>query len=295
MEDLQQKALRDAAERHRTQKATKTDKIMEETTREVVAQAAAGAGEPDPTAQDPADIRRVMLQSFMKLGNTFLGAACGVWRSCAVLQRWKAASDAVQANEDEDEKEQQSKDAILLFFQCMNPHFSDIEKKDSSFMVVDEDRRFAGENDEGSLGEQYMKEVSLASKWRLASPQIRETCWQYLKMLSRYSTVYTIYEKVPPGMFSTMLKVAAKLNERREQGAMTLAEMTSKGLVSTGNQILDSVDPAEREEFMRALTDEESSEAIMAALQALVGGATTGGAGGMNLAQMIMQAKTLRK
>ena len=105
--------------------------------------------------------------------------------------------------------------------------------------------------------------------------------------------MYTVYEKIPPGMFRTILRVAGKLNDKRKQGMLNMAEITSKGLMATGNQILDAVDPKEKEEFFKALTDDESSEAMMAALQALVGHAAGGGATG-NLASMLMQAKSMK-
>lgn len=271
------------------------DRLMEEATRAVVVDNDEVKDDPVMSAQEQADIRMVMLKSFLKLSNTFLASAANVWKACPTLASWKAASDAIQAIEDEDERLDAGKAVIAEFFSATNSYFTQIEAKDASFMVFDEEGRFDGEDAGGSKGERYMKEINAASKWRLASPQIRETCWQYLRMLSRYATVYTVYEKIPPGMFATMLKVAAKLNERRENGGINLSELTSKGLVSTGNQILENIDPKERDEFTRALMDDESSEAIMAALQSLVGGGAGGQGAGPNLASMLAQAKGMRR
>lgn len=265
-------------------KGSKTDGLLESTAKAVLA-----VPGQDEEEEDTTDVRLVMKRSFLKLSNKFLTSAARVWRSCPALQRWKAATDRAVA-EDSDEFAQT---IISGFFRAMNSHFTDVENKDSGFILSEDQDRFAGENIEEDLCARYMREISAREKWRLATPQIRETCWQYLRMLSRYATVYTVYEKIPTGMFRTILKVAGKLNDKRQQGMLNMAEITSKGLMATGNQILDAVDPKEKEEFFKALTDDESSEAMMAALQALVGHAAGGGGTG-NLASMLMQAKSMR-
>lgn len=272
---------------------TGADRVLENTTAEVMREIRSKQQKPEQPEgvdRESTDVRAVMLASFVKLSNTFVTSAAGVWRGCPVLQRWKQASDAILA---QGEDSTDASDALSLFFRAMSPHFTAIENKDASFMVFDD--RFEDDTHEEDVGKALMKELSASEKWNLASPQIRETCWQYMKMLCRYATVYTVYEKIPPGMFRTILNVATRLNDRKQQGGIDINQITSQGLMATGNQILDTVDPKEKEEFMRALTDDESSEAMMAALQALVGHMNPMGGGTGDLASMIMQAKAMRR
>ena len=216
---------------------SRADRLMEEATRAVVVDNDEVQDDPVMSAQEQADIRMVMLKSFMKLSNTFLASAANVWKACPTLARWKTASDAIQAIEDEDERLDAGKGVIAEFFSATNSYFTQIEAKDASFMVFDEEGRFDGEDAGGSKGERYMKEINAASKWRLASPQIRETCWQYLRM-PRADCLHRVREDPA---WHVCHDAGGRELERRASRASAV-RLTSKGLAD-GSQILANIDP----------------------------------------------------
>ena len=155
--------MEEELERVRNSKGSKTDGVLERTAHDVLA----GPAQEPEAAEDTTDIRLVMKRSFLKLSNKFLTSACRVWRSCAALNRWKAATDLAM----EEKLDEFAQTIISEFFRAMNSHFTDVENKDAGFILTEDDDRFAGENGGNDRLGGYLTEISAREKWRLATPR----------------------------------------------------------------------------------------------------------------------------
>lgn len=204
----------------------------------------------------------VLIESFAKSVYDFVDAACDVWKGDEELEKSKAKLS-----------EGSYPHAAYLYDELVKqkPHFPKLLAGDDSVL-------------EDMKDVEFVQRFKVQEKFDAAHPEVRETCWTYVKQIVQSASMASLYDKCPQGMINQVSALANSMVASLADGTFDLAKLNPKELT---DQLLATVDQDEVKQWA-AQVSSDNSMANIANMFAGGGGAEmlqrmAGGMTGMNL------------
>lgn len=200
------------------------------------------------------DMRMQMALSWYDYARQFLEAACDVWTKCPVLKEWQTtfAAETSHIYEESFEGDRQRKnlaEMVLQYHEIMSDYYTAIQDNDDRFIMTAKNPEFA--------------RLSVAHKWTVATSDVREACFDYLRFLNQYANCFSLYMVCPDGMFNTVIDFAKDLMTKFHTGQVSLKEIMKGGLMRYGEEVLARTSAEDKAMFMESIRNGEAADSMV--------------------------------
>ena len=182
----------------------------------------------------------VLLQSFAKSVYEFADAACDVWPNDHALRAWR--------------DEFRDRPIVAPLYEAYNDQCKAFVAK---LLVGDEtvvEDMFAA-----VPAPAFLTTFDVRAKLNDIPPDVRATCWVYIKNIVQSASMASLYEKCPPSMMSEVSALANELVESMANGNFDLAKLNPADLTE---KIMAAVNKDEVEIWAKQVSEDKSMENI---------------------------------
>jgi len=204
----------------------------------------------------------VLIESFAKSVFDFVDAACDVWKEDVELEKSKAKLS----------------EGSYPYAAAM---YDELVKQKAHFpkLIAGDDTVLADMKDVD-----FVLRFKVQEKYDSAHPEVRETCWTYIKQIVQSASMASLYDKCPKAMLTQVSSLANSMVASLADGTFDLSKLNPKELT---DQLLSSIDQDEVKEWASQVSS-DSSMANITNMFAGGGGAEmlqrmAGGMAGVNL------------
>jgi len=128
--------------------------------------------------------------------------------------------------------------------------------------------------------------LQVKKKFEEASPEIKETVFEYIRLLVQWAGMHSMYAKCPDNMMSSIAAAARDFSSKIESGDMDFSKLNP---MSLGQELMGSMSKDDIDNFTRSIM-EDGGENIKNMMTGMVNNLAQGGAGlpgGEGMADMI--------
>ena len=152
--------------------------------------------------------------------------------------------------------------------------YSDFNKKDLS--VFEKDKPF-------------FTELCIGEKMKNATPEVRETVFEYIRLMVQWSTMHSMYSKCPSNMMNTIASAAKNFTSKLETGDLDFSKLNPMTL---GQELMSTMKPEDLDSFTKSLM-EDGGDNIRSMMTGMVNSLSENGnlnlPGGDAMAEMLKQ------
>ena len=175
----------------------------------------------------------VLIESFAKSVYDFIDAACDVWKDDTDLAKSKAKLS-----------EGDYSHAAYLYDELVKQktHFPKLLAGDDSVL-------------EDMKDVEFVVRFKVQEKFDAAHPEVRETCWTYVKQIVQSASMASLYDKCPQGMINQVSALANSMVASLADGTFDFSKLNPKELT---DQLLATVDQDEVKEWAARVSSDSS-------------------------------------
>lgn len=175
----------------------------------------------------------VLIESFAKSVFDFVDAACDVWKDDAELLQCKAKLS-----------EGSYSHAAYLYdeFVKQKKHFPKLLSGDDGVLVDMKDV-------------EVVQRFKIQEKYDGAHPEVRETCWTYIKQIVQSASMASLYDKCPQSMITRVSALASTMVASLADGTFDFAKLNPKELT---DELLATVDQDEVKQWAAQVSSDDS-------------------------------------
>ena len=177
------------------------------------------------------------MESFAKSVFDFVDAACEVWKDDVELEKSKAKLS-----------EGGYPHAAYLYDELAKQkvHFPKLLAGDDTVL-------------EDMKDVEFVLRFKVQEKYDAAHPEVRETCWTYVKQIVQSASMASLYDKCPKGMLTQVSALANSMVASLADGTFDFAKLNPKDLT---DQLLSTVDQDEVKQWAAEMSNDNSMKNI---------------------------------
>lgn len=111
--------------------------------------------------------------------------------------------------------------------------------------------------------------LQISDKWATASEEVQTEVWTIVDTLSRFATIYGVYQQIPDTVMDIINGTAMDLKSQIESGSLDLSNLNPMDL---GQQILGKISLSEMQSMMAVMM--ANQDKMMSLISGLGGGAS---------------------
>jgi hypothetical protein len=179
------------------------------------------------------DPSHILVESFAKSVFDFVDAACDVWKDDVELEKSKAKL-----------AEGSYPHAAAMYDELVKQkvHFPKLLAGDESVL-------------EDMKDVEFVVRFKVQEKYDSAHPEVRETCWTYVKQIVQSASMASLYDKCPKSMLTQVSTLANSMVASLADGTFDFAKLNPKELT---DQLLATVDQDEVKEWASQVSSDNS-------------------------------------
>ncbi len=179
------------------------------------------------------DPSHILVESFAKSVFDFVDASCDVWKEDVELEKAKAKL-----------LEGEYAHAAYLFDELVKQkaHFPKLLASDDTVL-------------EDMKDVDFVLRFKVQEKYDAAHPEVRETCWNYVKQIVQSASMASLYDKCPKSMLTQVSSLANSMVASLADGTFDFAKLNPKELT---DQLLATVDQDEVKQWAAQVSSDNS-------------------------------------